>query len=92
MPDTASKMPARIWAGPRTGWTADRTALFEKDTVYIRADLFEMLAGAASKFVAVCCDKRGEWNGMSFIDPGALMDSFVDVRDALTSYREATND
>lgn len=80
-----SKMPARIWAGPRTGWTADRTALFEKDTVYIRADIVEAMAEALGETLAkfdACSNStvRNTPLGLS------------KLRIALTSYREATND
>lgn len=86
MSDTASKMPARIWAGPRTGWTADRTALFEKDTVYIRVDIVEAMAEA----LKLISDGRPE-NPIG--DPWSFYDDLVQIAsDALTSYREATND
>lgn len=88
MSDTTSKMPARIWAwgGTASGWTADRTALFEKDTVYIRADIVEAMAGA----LKLISDGRPE-NPIG--DPWSFYDDLVQIAsDALTSYREATND
>lgn len=82
MSDASNNMPARIWVDEVGG---------DFPVTYHRADIVERLAEAASKFVAACSDKHGEWNGLSFIDHGAIMDSFADVRDALNSYREASN-
>lgn len=78
---STSNMPARLRIGAVGG-----------PTTYYRADIVERLAEAASKFVAVCSDKRGEWTGRMFIDGLSLMDSFAETRSALNSYREASND
>lgn len=90
MRDT-SKMPVRIWAGPRTGWTADRTALFEKDTVYIRADIVEAMAEALAGLVEV---NENPNKSISKVigSPVGWKDDYLDAaRSALTAYREASN-
>lgn len=86
MSTSSNNMPARIWAGRKTGWTADRTALFEKDTIYTRADIVERLAKALDGLV----QRFDTFDGQPFVNPA---DSpWAIARSALAAYRESIND
>lgn len=86
MSDTASKMPARIWAEN----TPDYGVWFDyrkdvDDVRYIRADIVERMAEAVSETIAKfdACDRISVRNTPLGI---------VNLRRALNSYRGASND
>lgn len=91
MSDTASKMPARIWAGgdiPLRHWSEHKPRHRDDpiDTAYIRADIVEAMAGA----LKLISDGRPE-NPIG--DPWSFYDDLVQIAsDALSTYREASND
>ena len=90
MPDTASKMPARIWAdlnSPAWSRSLDPVSGFDSAMPYYRADIVERMAEALEAAAA-------RFNLMSGIGPANGVDPKVGYREAmqaLNSYREASN-
>lgn len=87
MPDTASKMPARIWAEN----TPDYGAWFDHrrdvdDVRYIRSDIVERLVEALGDLV----QRFDTFDGQPFINPPDSL--WAMVRSTLAAYRESISD
>lgn len=105
MPDTASKMPARIWTGPELvaathTWGAHEYSEGGKASVaYIRADIAEQMAEALRPFadylgeVKIDLNSKGEPlpddQGVGWIY--LTVGDFRRARDAILKARQASN-